>query len=84
MPALRPVSPKLATAGEPTVVYGPPEVGERCTVYEVAPLTAFHDTVITEVDTPVVARPVGVPSPVVADAWADATEVPDVSTAATT
>ena len=64
--ALRPLSAKLAAAGEPTVVYGPPEVVERCTVYDVAAVTAVHDRLIAEADTPVAARPVGVANPVVA------------------
>ena len=70
--------------GEATVVYGPPDVVERCTVYEVAPATAVQDTVIADADTPVAATPVGAPNRVVADACADRTEVPDALTAATT
>ena len=78
------MSAKLATAGEPTVEYGPPEVVARCTVYEVAPVTAVQVRLIAEVETAVAARPVGAARPVVADTWAEKTDVPDESTAATT
>ena len=78
------MSPKLATAGDPTVVYGPPEVVERCTVYELAPVTAVHDTLIAEADTAVAATPAGAAGNVRPDTWADRAELPDELTAFTT
>ena len=82
--ALNPVSAKLATTGEPTDVYGPPETVARRTVYELAPATAVHDRSISDADTTVAPRPAGAAGSVRPDTCADGTEVPDALTAATT
>ena len=82
--ALRPLSPKLATAGEPTVVYGPPEVVERCTVYEVALATAVHDRLIADADTDTAATPLGAAGIVRPGTCAESAEVPDELPACTT
>ena len=82
--ALSPLSAKLATTGEPTVEYGPPEVVERCTVYDVAPVTAVHDRLIADADAPVAVRPLGAAGSVRPDACAESGELPNALTAATT
>ena len=84
MAGLRPVSAKLATAGDPTVEYGPPEVVARCTVYEVAPATAVHDRLITDVDAGVAATPLGAAGMVSPATCGESAEVPDEFAAATT
>ena len=75
---------KLAEVGEPTVVYGPPEVAARSTTYPVAPLTALHDRSISDGDTAVATTPAGDASNVVADTSLDRAEVNDGAVAFTT
>ena len=65
-------------------MYGPPEVVERCTVYELAPAVAVQVRLICEVDTAVAATPVGAAGNVKPDTWADSAELPEGPTAATT
>ena len=84
MPGPRPVSEKLVATGEPTVVYGPPDVVPRCTAYEVAPVTEFQVRLTADADTPVATTPLGAVGRVSPDACADSAEVPDEFTAATT
>ena len=82
--ALRLVSGKLVPVGEPTVEYGPPEVVERCTVYEVAPVAGLHDRSISDADTAVAVTPVGATGNVRPETCAEKAELPDELTAATT
>ena len=84
MAAARPVLAKLADVGVPTVVYGPPVVVDRATVYPVAPATALQVRSISDVDTAEATTPVGWPSNVVAVTSLEVVEPPDPSLALTT